>query len=471
MLPKGLLKEYSRTMSFILRGLDVFAIVVSGLIAYFYKFGDLDLPLIYINALLVGAILTLVVFPFSRIYESMRGQSFWVTIKKLIQSVLTVLIFLAGLAFITKTGNEFSREWFIDWTLFAFILLVISRSSLLIILRLMRSRGWNERRVVIIGAGELATRLVKTIHEAGWTGFHVVTIFDDQSESQLNSLMKIPVKKTPADLNAFVTANKDKIDEIWIALPLRAEERVKALLYDLRHHTIAIRYILDIFGLGLLNHSVIDLVGFPAVNLNSSPMVGINRIIKAIEDRVLAALILILISPLFLLIAIGVKLSSKGPVFFKQFRHGWDGKVIKVYKFRTMVQHKEESGKITQAKANDTRVTKFGRFLRRTSLDELPQFFNVLQGRMSIVGPRPHAIEHNEYYKNSIDAYMQRHKVKPGITGWAQVNGWRGETETIDKMQKRVEYDLYYIENWSLGFDLKIIMLTVFQGFTGRNAY
>ncbi|HIE54086.1 MAG TPA: exopolysaccharide biosynthesis polyprenyl glycosylphosphotransferase, partial [Chromatiaceae bacterium] len=170
-------------------------------------------------------------------------------------------------------------------------------------------------------------------------------------------------------------------------------------------------------------------------------------------------------------IAMGVKLSSPGPVLFKQKRHGWDGKPIRIYKFRTMKVHEEKEGQVTQAKRGDPRITPFGAFLRRTSLDELPQFFNVLQGRMSIVGPRPHAIEHNELYKDQVDAYMQRHRVKPGITGWAQVNGWRGETNTLEKMEKRVEYDLYYIENWSLWFDLKIIFLTLFRGFVHKNAY
>jgi putative colanic acid biosynthesis UDP-glucose lipid carrier transferase len=471
MLPKGLLKEYSRTISYILRALDIFAVVTSGVVAYFYKFHDFSPSAIYVNALLIGAILTLVVFPFSHIYDSMRGQSFWETIKKVIQAILTVLVLLAGLAFVTKTGNDFSREWFFYWGVSAFILLMLFRSSLILLLRFMRSRGWNERRVVIIGAGDLGARLVRTIQSAGWTGFRVLTIFDDSPEVSSSQIQGIPVVKMPSDLNTYMNTKKDLIDEIWIALPLQAEERVKALLYDLRHHTFVIRYILDIFGMGLLNHSVTDLAGFPTVNLNTSPMVGINRVIKAFEDRGLAAIILILISPVFLAIALGVKLTSKGPVFFKQHRHGWDGQVINVYKFRTMKQHQDTTGQVTQATANDPRVTKFGRFLRRTSLDELPQFINVLQGKMSIVGPRPHAIEHNEFYKDSINAYMQRHMVKPGITGWAQVNGWRGETETLDKMQKRVEYDLFYIENWSLIFDLKIIFLTLFQGFVSKNAY
>jgi putative colanic acid biosynthesis UDP-glucose lipid carrier transferase len=211
--------------------------------------------------------------------------------------------------------------------------------------------------------------------------------------------------------------------------------------------------------------------GLPVLNFSITPMMGINRLVKTLEDRILAFLLLLLISPLMFIIAIGVKLSSPGPAIFKQRRHGWDGKPITVYKFRTMKVHREEKGQITQASKNDSRITPFGAFLRRTSLDELPQFINVLQGQMSIVGPRPHAIEHNEQYKRLINDYVRRHKVKPGITGWAQVNGWRGETNILEKMQKRIEYDLWYIENWSLWFDLKIILLTVFKGFVGQNAY
>jgi len=185
----------------------------------------------------------------------------------------------------------------------------------------------------------------------------------------------------------------------------------------------------------------------------------------------LSLLILIVISPLLLALAIGVKLSSPGPVFFRQKRLGWDGKTFEIYKFRSMRVHKESAGQVVQAKRNDPRLTRIGAWMRRTSLDELPQFINVLQGRMSIVGPRPHAIAHNEAYKDQVGGYMLRHKVKPGITGWAQINGWRGETDTLEKMQRRVEHDLYYIEHWSLAFDLKIIFLTIFRGFVNKNAY
>ncbi len=471
MLPRGLLKEYSKPLAILLRGLDMAAVVAAGLMAFYYKFGNFQLPSRYVTALAIGALFTLSVFSFFRIYESIRGKSFWHHMSVLIQAIFFVLVLLAGLAFITKTGERFSREWYLYWAMLSVSLLLLFRCSLLIFLRLMRSNRWNERRVVIIGAGDLGAKLADTLHHALWTGFRILAIFDDHPEDKPKVICGIPVTRTPNELSVYLKEAKESVDELWIALPLSAEERVKTLLHELRHHTVAIRFVLDIFGMGLFNHTVTDLAGFPALNLNSSPMVGVNRLLKAVEDRILAALILILISPIFFLIAMLVKCTSSGPVFFKQLRHGWDGRVIKVYKFRTMVQHHEPEGQITQATTNDARVTMVGKFLRKTSLDELPQFINVLQGRMSIVGPRPHAVSHNEFYKDSIKAYMQRHKVKPGITGWAQVNGWRGETDTLNKMEKRVEYDLYYIEHWSLAFDLKIIFLTLFRGFVNQNAY
>lgn len=246
---------------------------------------------------------------------------------------------------------------------------------------------------------------------------------------------------------------------------------MRQILVSLRHCTADIRMVPDIFGFSLLNHSLGEVAGIPVINLSSTPMVGVNRVVKAIEDRVIASIILLLISPLMICVALGIKLTSAGPVFFRQERLGYDGRVFRVWKFRSMKVHQEREGKVTQAKKNDSRITPFGAFLRRTSLDELPQFFNVLDGSMSIVGPRPHAVAHNEEYKDLVDRYMRRHKVKPGITGWAQVNGFRGETDTLEKMEKRVEYDLYYIEHWSLLFDLKIIFMTIFKGFVNPNAY
>ncbi|MNP03254.1 UDP-glucose:undecaprenyl-phosphate glucose-1-phosphate transferase [compost metagenome] len=265
--------------------------------------------------------------------------------------------------------------------------------------------------------------------------------------------------------------DQHSVHEVWLCLPLSEGGAIRSILYALRHHTVAVRFIPEWGDIRLLNHRVSHIAGLYSLDLSCSPIDGPAQVLKRLEDLVIGGLISLLILPLCLLIGIAIKLSSPGPVLFKQYRMGINGKRFKVYKFRSMVVHDESGGDVTQASRNDSRVTRVGAFLRRTSLDELPQFFNVLQGRMSIVGPRPHALVHNEYYKDLVESYMQRHKVKPGITGWAQVSGYRGETDTLDKMQKRVEYDLWYIDNWSLWIDVKIIFLTVFKGFVNKNAF
>lgn len=469
MLPKGLLKEYSRALSLVLRVMDMTVVFLAGWCAYFFKFAIIALTPDYISALLIATLLTPIVFYFFEIYSSVRGKSFFDYCVSLLQAVAVVSFLLPVIGFITKSGEIYSRAWFGMWMGIALVALILMRCSVLFLLRIMRAHGMNERRVVILGAGELGAKFASAVQQALWTGYRIITLMDDAASDKPQLVHGIPVIQTPQELDKYITEHH--IDEIWLALPLGAEERVKQILYQIRHQTVTTRFVLDIFGLDLLNHSVTDIAGFPVLNIRSTPMVGLNRLIKAVEDRVIAFIILLSISPLLALIALGVKLTSKGAVFFKQKRLGCDGRIINVYKFRTMYMHKEVDGVVTQATAMDKRVTPFGRFLRRTSLDELPQFINVLQGTMSIVGPRPHALAHNELYKEVIHTYMQRHRVKPGITGWAQINGWRGETDTLLKMEKRVEYDLYYINNWSLGFDLKIIFLTFFRGFFSRNAY
>ncbi len=467
MLPRGLLKEYSQFLAILLRGMDILAVVIAGFGAYYYKFGTLEISSDYSVALITAALLTLFVFSFFRIYDSIRALGFWQHLGGLLQAVFTVLILLAGLAFLTKTGEAYSRTWFLLLGGFSFGLLLLFRCSMLVVLRLMRSRGWNERRVIIIGAGELGEKLLETVQQKMWTGFHVVALFDDQANVVSKTTHGVPIIKTPDNISAYLANAEQGIDEVWLALPLHAEQRVKEILHELRNDMVTTRFVLDIFGMDLLNHSLTNLAGFPVLNIQSTPMVGMNRMKKAIEDRILAGLILLCISPLLLVISIAVKLSSKGPVFYRQKRVGWNGKEFEMLKFRSMPVNAEENSGPVWAKQNENRATRVGNFLRKTSLDELPQFINVLYGDMSIVGPRPERQFFVEQFKNEIPRYMQKHLVKAGITGWAQVNGWRGDTS----LEKRVEYDLYYIENWSLGFDLKIIFLTIFRGFVNKNAY
>ena len=468
MLPKGLLKEHSQALTLIVRGLDMVAIIAAGLFAYFYKFDDLDLSGEYIAALVIAAGLTLVVFSGFHLYESARTLNLWQYTRKLLQAVFIVLMLLAGLAFLTKTGEDFSRSWFMWWACFSGLLLLLFRGGIMLVLRLMRARGLNERRIIIIGAGKLGQQLAETVQHALWTGFHIVAILADPPVVQ-QQILGVPVVAMPDHINDYLASTHGTLDEIWLALPLHAETRIKAILHDLRHETITMRLVLDVFGmnLGLLNHAITQLAGFPVINICSTPMVGINRIIKAMEDRILASIILVCTSPLFLLIALAIKLSSTGPVFYIQQRVSWNGKEFTMLKFRTMPVDAEAKTGPVWAKAGEERATLVGRFLRKTSLDELPQFINVLRGDMSIVGPRPERMVFVNQFKDQIPHYMQKHLVKAGITGWAQIHGWRGNTS----LEKRIEYDLYYIENWSLQLDLKIIFLTIFRGLINKNAY
>jgi putative colanic acid biosynthesis UDP-glucose lipid carrier transferase len=257
---------------------------------------------------------------------------------------------------------------------------------------------------------------------------------------------------------------------VYLALPLRAENRVREIVEALQDTTASLYIVPDVFIFSLLQANTTDLRGIPLISLWETPFYGINSMVKRIEDIILSIVILLITFPLILIISLGVKLSSKGPIIFKQRRYGLDGKEILVYKFRTM-KMLEDGPDVPQATRDDPRVTPFGSFLRRTSMDELPQFLNVLKGSMSIVGPRPHAVAHNEYYRRRIRGYMLRHKVRPGITGWAQVNGFRGETETLEKMEKRIEYDLEYLCRWSVVFDIKIIFLTLFLPLKDHHAY
>jgi len=475
MLRHGLLQEYASVLTFISRVVDLASVLLGGILAYALRFdgfqNGLSIPDNYRLVLILGTLLGAVIFPFFGMYRSWRGRGWFQQLQILSFAWLTVVVALIVIGVAFKANLEYSRQWFFLWAVLSLLLILVFRVVLGQVLRILRARGRNQKQIVIIGAGKLGRSVARKIKEANWTGLGIAYFLDD-AEQLLNTLVdEIPVRGNAGQIIDAIGDNNPRVDEVWITLPLRAESRVKEVLHALRHSTIPIRFIPDIFSFRLLNHSVTEIAGIPILDLNTTPMVGVNRLVKAVEDRVLGLLILALISPLLAMIAIGVKMGSPGPIIFKQRRHGWDGKTINVYKFRTMYMHQEHDGKITQACKNDQRITKFGAFLRQTSLDELPQFFNVLQGKMSIVGPRPHALAHNEEYKDQIDAYMQRHKVKPGITGWAQINGCRGETDTLEKMKKRVEYDHYYIENWSLWFDLKIILLTMSRGFIHQNAY
>jgi putative colanic acid biosynthesis UDP-glucose lipid carrier transferase len=427
------------------------------------------MPVEYQVATIMGVLLTLIVFPRAGVYRQWRGKKMLQHARSLAAAWLAVGGVLIVIAFTTKSSATFSRVWVSLWVLGGFSASLAMRVVIYQLASFIRKKGWDQARILIIGDRRLGREVAERLAATTRLGVKIVSVIDIRDR---NLRPRESAAGPPTDLSylsGFV--EEERIDEVWIASPLRAERRVRRILYALRDSTASLRFVPDVFGAHVLNQKVKIVAGLPVIDLLPSPMVGTNRILKAIEDRVLALVFLLLSSPLIALIAIGVKLSSPGPIIFRQCRQGWDGKTFTLYKFRTMFVHGESDGHVTQARRKDPRVTCFGAFLRRTSLDELPQLVNVLAGHMSLVGPRPHAMAHNEYYKEIIDSYRHRYKVKPGITGWAQVNGFRGETDFLDKMKKRLDYDLYYIENWSLSFDIKIIAVTIFKGFLHRNAY
>jgi len=426
----------------------------------------------------LGALLLPGVLNWFGVYRSWRGLSHWSEQRQVVLGMLAMALMLAALALATKSGADYSRSWMGCWFLLAVMGLCLSRTVKRSTIRLLRHRGFDRESVVLVGGGPMARRVMEHLRQNPGSGFRVVGYIAAGPEEASGGVA--PCLGMLDDIKTVLEGSDMQIDQLWIVLPLSADQQIREMLHALRHSTVDIRLIPDFFSYQLLNYSTEHIAGLPVLNLSYSPLSGPNRYAKELLDRFLALDILLAVSPLMLLIALCIKLTSPGPVLFRQVRHGWDGRPFTVYKFRTM--HVRQSGKggykggyykggYEQARRNDPRVTRFGQFLRQSSLDELPQFINVLQGTMSIVGPRPHPIELNHLFRDQVERYMWRHKVKPGITGWAQVNGYRGETDTLDKMRKRVEYDLYYIEHWSLWFDIQIILMTVWRGFRDRNAY
>lgn len=314
------------------------------------------------------------------------------------------------------------------------------------------------KRAVLAGMNDQGIALAQGLGDDVYSNIELAGFFDDRSRDRLKHRDEYPVLGTIADLPLFV--KKNRIDLIYLSLPMVTQQRILSLLDELRDTTASTYFVPDTFVTDLIQGRMGTVSGVPVVAVCETPFAGFNGVVKRASDIILSLLIMALISPLLLCIALAIKLDSPGPVLFKQRRYGLDGREIVVYKFRTMTVM-EDGDTIKQAEKRDPRITRLGAFLRAKSLDELPQFLNVLQGRMSIVGPRPHAVAHNELYRKLIKGYMLRHKVRPGVTGWAQVNGYRGETETLDKMKGRIDHDLDYLRNWSLRLDLHIILKTI----------
>src|SRR5688572_17539799 len=380
---------------------------------------------------------------------------------------VAIIGLLGLLGWATHTLQVFDQRVILAWVIATpAVLFAAHRLLPLLLPRLLAVEGL-QKVAVIAGANELGRKLAERLRDP-MLGTRIAGYFDDRGAARLQDLAAAQNLGGLSRLADY--ARSHRVDVIYIALPMASQPRILRLLEDLRDTTASIYFVPDIFVADLIQARVDSIGGLPVVAVCETPFYGFNGVVKRVSDIVLSTLILLLIAPLLAAIAIGVKLSSPGPVLFRQRRYGLDGRKIVVYKFRSMTVA-EDGDLVRQATRNDSRITKFGAFIRRTSLDELPQFINVLQGRMSVVGPRPHAVAHNELYRRLIKGYMIRHKVKPGITGLAQVNGLRGETETLEKMKARIEYDLAYLRNWSLQLDLQIIWNTIFVVLKKENAY
>ncbi len=414
-------------------------------------------------------ILSLILFTMTFPGRSSLNLSLWRLIRNTLVNWISIAFLLLFFAYASHFLQYFSPSAIEAWLWVTPLSMIIASLLLRLAAPMLIIIQGPRKRAVIAGMNEQGVMLANSISDNKFISTDMVGFFEDRgSERQFND-EKFPFLGTLNDLPDYVRINN--INTIYLSLPMSKQPRIFNLLDKLKDTTASIYFVPDTFMTDLIQGNIGQIDGIPVVAVCETPFQGFDGFLKRISDIVFSLLILILISPLLLTIALAVKLTSPGPIIFKQRRYGLDGKEILVYKFRSMTVCEDSPDQIVQAQKQDTRITPLGAFLRKTSLDELPQFFNVLQGRMSVVGPRPHAVAHNEMYRKQIKGYMIRHKVKPGITGWAQVNGLRGETDTLEKMKARIDFDLDYLRNWSLRLDIHIIMKTVLVIFKDQNAY
>jgi putative colanic acid biosynthesis UDP-glucose lipid carrier transferase len=473
MYRKGFLKGHASIINGVVRLCDLCLIAACAVLSYYLSYaheafsalGVEGLPNHYLRVILLSVLISALIFPLFSIYRVWRGASTLTEIKYLTLAWAMVAFCMTSLAFITKTGADYSRSWMGLWFVTGWLALVGSRVVLRLVLRWLRSSGFNHRHIVIVGTGEQAVVVADRLRKSTWFGLEISALFQSSTNPLPNWLSNKKIITEFSELREYVA--QQGVDQVWISLPHSEEETIRKVIEVLDGASVEIRYVPDIFEYQLLHHSLTEMAGIPVVNISYSAIDGANRFLKIAEDYLLSSVLLVLASPLMLLIALGVKLSSKGPVLYRQRRVGWNGKEFTMFKFRTMPVDAEKHTGPVWARKEENRATPFGAFLRKTSLDELPQLFNVLLGEMSLIGPRPERPVFVEKYKDEIPHYMKKHLVKAGVTGWAQVHGWRGNTS----LHTRIEHDLYYIENWSLWLDIRIIVMTVFRGLIHKNAY
>ncbi len=464
-----LIDRHSPELDYLMRGMDVLIIFSAGTLAAMLRFsmGPEQLAPVHQVVLYACCVMSVVILPQFDLYSSWRGRSLSLMASNALMAMLVIIGTGIMLSFLLRQIDDLSRLWIVLWYLLSVGGLLVARTLLYAGLSGLRELGFNHKRVIIIGYGATGREMHRRARLQQWTGYAVRAVHD----ADLRTPPGTGIELLP-DLQGLPQAIlKHQAHEVWITLPLAESTRLQQLQYLLRNSLVDIRWVPDTAAMSILSQRTVEFLGMPVVELNRPASAGMSGLAKDLFDRLFALCALLALAPLLLVLAVLIKLSSPGPVLFRQPRLGLNGRIFHVFKFRSMKPHLEHGDQVTQATRDDPRITPLGRFMRRTSLDELPQFFNVLFGDMSVVGPRPHALSHNDLYKDKLVMYMQRHRVKPGITGWAQIHGFRGETDTEEKMARRVAYDLHYIQHWSFWMDLKIILWTAFKGWTHTNAY
>ncbi len=431
-------------------GLLIYWIYVGFDFSHLYLYGSVTVAL---TAVVVTAFFQSGFYEFDAVSKPSRH------IYKMLGIIGVVFLVFLSLAFALKVSGQISRVWVFSWFLATSFLICVERSLIKSLFYKMAQTGQLSRRIIILGASEQCEKFLQQIKLNNEPWLNIVGIFDDRQGQIGNTFHGYPVLGTLKDMLDY--SRRNTVDDIIISLPWEADQRIKGIIQKLRELPVNVRLCPDLAGFLHLNIKYSTLAEIPMLDVVNKPLDEWKYVMKAVEDKILGLLFLVLLSPLMLLISLAIKLESNGPVLFRQERYGFNNNKFRMLKFRSMYHGRPREKGVPQARQNDPRVTPLGKFLRKTSLDELPQLLNVLGGTMSIVGPRPHAVEHNKEYSKIIGGYYARHNVKPGLTGWAQVNGLRGETDIPDKMEARVKYDVHYIENWSLMFDAKILILTV----------
>ena len=463
---KSTLKEYGSSVGFTLKILDASAITLAGIISYLWRFDGryteslFPIENTYLVSFVLSVLILEIVFTMLGAHQNWKNSSVTMEFKYTLLGISITFATLLVIAFFTHTFTFLPRTWIASW----FILSVLFITGFRLLLRgyykVSVKRGAHVERILIVGNGRLGKQVAERLLNMPTSGLLPVGFLSNQKSDHgaIKTLGNITQLKSIIE--------QYSINQVWIALPMSEADTMAKVQNELSTTLVTIRMVPDIYGFHLINHSVSDIAGMPVISLSSSPMLERkNRIAKRLEDIILSSIILVLISPIMIALALAVKLTSPGPVFYRQERVSWNGMSFNMLKFRSMATDSEKNG-IQWGGAAAMSVTPIGKFIRKTSIDELPQFINVLKGDMSIIGPRPERTVFVEQFKHEIPGYMQKHMVKAGISGWAQINGWRGDTD----LKKRIECDLYYIENWSVWFDLKIIALTMLKGFIHKNA-